>query len=90
MELYGAIKFLKMSKNMFSRLIFQHFYQPLVNGEFTYCLKQAEVVSIFKKYEKIDKSNYRPMSILPVILEMYERLMYDQINKYFVQIFSKV
>ena len=47
MELYGAIKFLKMSKDVFSRLIFQHFYQPLVNGEFTYCLKQAEVVSIF-------------------------------------------
>ena len=48
------------------------------------------VVSIFKKYEKIDKSNYRPMSISPVILEMYERLMYDQIYKYFDQIFSKV
>ena len=72
-----------MGKDVFSRLIFQHFYQPLVNGEFTSCF-------YLKKYEKIDKSNYRPMSISPVILEMYERLMYDQIYKYFDQIFSKV
>ena len=69
--------------------IFQNFNQFLVNGEFPHCLKQAEVIPIFKKKEKLDKSNYRPVSILPVISKIYERLMYDQMYKYFDQIFSK-
>ena len=32
----------------------------------------------FKK-RKLDKSNYRPVSIVPVISKIYERLMYAHI-----------
>ena len=87
----GAIpvKLIKMNENIFSRLIFQNFNQCLVNGEFPLRLKQAEVILVFKKEEKLDKSNFRPVSILPVISKIYERLMYEQMYKYFDQIFSK-
>ena len=83
------VKLIKMNEDIFSRLIFQNFNQSLVNGEFPHCLKQAEVIPVFKKEEKLDKSNYRPVSILPVISKIYERLMYGQIYEYFDQIFSK-
>ena len=83
------VKLTKMNEDIFSRLIFQNSNQSLVNGEFPHCLKQAEVIPVFKKEEKLDKSNYRPVSILPVISKIYERLMYDQMYKYFDQIFSK-
>ena len=78
----GAIpvKLIKMNENIFSRLIFQNFNQSLVNGEFPLRLKQAEVILVFKKEEKLDKSNFRPVSILPVISKIYERLMYEQIS----------
>ena len=79
-----------MNEDIFSRLLFQNFNQYLINGEFPHCLKQAEVIPVFKKEEKLDKSNYRPVSILPVISKIYERLMYDQMYKYFDQIFSKL
>ena len=69
--------------------IFQNLIQSLINVKFPHCLKQAKVIPAFKKEEKLDKSNYRPVSILPVISEVYEKLMYDPMYKYFDQIFSK-
>ena len=79
-----------MNEDIFSRLIFQNCSLKkfqLVNDEFSHCLKQAEVIPVSKKEGKLDKSNYRPESILPVISKMYERLMYDQMYKYFDQSF---
>ena len=78
-----------MNDDIFTRLIFQNFNQPLVNGEFPHCLKQGEVIPVFKKEEKLDKSNSRPVGILTVISKIYERLMFDQTYKYFYQILSK-
>ena len=80
---------MKMNEDIFSRLIFLNFNQSLVNDEFPHCLKQADVIPVFQKEEKHDKSNYRPVSILPVISKVYEKLMYDQMYRYFDQIFSK-
>ena len=80
------VKLIKMNEDIFPRLIFQNFNQSLVNGEFPHSLKQAEVILVFKKEEKLDKSNYRTVSILPVISKIYKRLMYDQMYKYFDQI----
>ena len=83
------VKLIKMNEDIFSRLVFQNFSQSLINGDFPHCLKQAEVIPPFKKEKNLDKSNYRPVSILPLISKIYERLMYDQMYKYFNQIFSK-
>ena len=71
------VKLIKMNEGIFSRLMFQNFNQSLVNGEFPHCLKQAEVIPVFKNKEKLHKSNNRPVNILPVISRIYERLMYD-------------
>ena len=37
----------------------------------------SSLFKIFKKEEKLDKTKYRPVGILPVISKIYERLMYD-------------
>ena len=71
-------KLIKMNEDIFSRLIFQNFNQSYVNGEFPQCLKQAEVIPVYKNEKKLDKSSNRPESNLPVISKIYERLMYDQ------------
>ena len=78
-----------MNGNIFSRLISQNFNQSLVNSEFCRCLKQPEAIPIFKKKKKHAKSNYKNRDISPVISKIYERLMYDQVYKYFGQIFPK-
>ena len=58
------VKLIKMNEDIFSTLIFQTFSQSLVNCEFPQCLEQAELISVFKKDDKLDKSYYRPVSIL--------------------------
>ena len=39
-------------------------------------LKEANI-TIFKKDDLLDKSNYRPVSILPLISKVFERLIYN-------------
>ena len=45
-------------------------------------LKMADITPAHKKDETTNKRNYRPVSILPAISKIYERDMYNQINKY--------
>ena len=52
-------------------------------------MKYAEVTPIHKMDDKTDKENYYPISILPNLSKVYERLMYSQIYPYFETIFSK-
>ena len=80
------VKLIKMNENFFTRLLFQNFNQSLVSGEFRHCLKQAEVIFVIKKEEELEKSNNRSVSILPVISKIYEKLIYDQMYRYFDQI----
>ena len=44
-------------------------------------LKLAEVSPIFKKKD-LDKENYRPVSVLPHVSKIFEKIMHHQINDY--------
>jgi hypothetical protein len=44
--------------------------------------KVARVTSIFKKGQRTMLDNYRPISILPVISKLMERILYDQMYDY--------
>ena len=49
---------------------------------------QMQHLSI-KKDDKTDKTNYRPISILPNQSKVYQRLMYNQIYSFFDSVLSK-
>ena len=42
-------------------------------------LKSARVVPIFKKNEKTEVGNYRPVTILSIFSKVFERAVYDQL-----------
>ena len=44
-------------------------------------LKQADIKPIYKKESRNEKENYRPVSILPNLLKIFERCMYDHFDK---------
>lgn len=50
-------------------------------------LKFAEISSIFKKKDKLDKENYRPVSILVVLSKIFEKIYSVQVERFFVNIF---
>ncbi len=52
------------------------------NKKFPSRLKCADLTPIFKKLDCISVKNYRPVSILPVVSKIFERIMLKQINLY--------
>ena len=49
-------------------------------ARFSDFLKSEEVKLVFKKNSRIDKVNYRPVSILPVISKIFERLIFKSLS----------
>ena len=44
--------------------------------------KEARVVPLYKKGGRGEVGNYRPVSILPVVSKIFERIVYDQLSKH--------
>ena len=44
--------------------------------------KIAKIAPIFKDGDKPDKSNHRPISLLPVLSRIFEKVVYNQLYKY--------
>ena len=51
-------------------------------------LKLADIVPTFKKEDQNDKANYRPISLLPLISKLYEKVLYQQIEDFANKILS--
>ena len=65
-------------------------YNNLVrNGQFSEKLKSADITPIFKRDDRLDKSNYRPISILSAVCKVFEKLMYTELYMNFNTILSK-
>ena len=72
-------KIIKLNSDIFSNLVYKHFNYYLDKGEFPNDLKHADIVPIYKKNNKCEKENYRPISILSNLSKIYEKLMYNQL-----------
>ena len=57
--------------------------QSLTTGVFPEKLKTAKVVPIFKKDDIHCFNNYRPISLLPAISKIYEKIVHVQLFDYF-------
>ena len=52
-------------------------------------MKFADVSPVHKKNDYTDKTNYRPVSLLPSVSKIFERLMSSNINSYMEKFFSQ-
>ena len=51
-------------------------------NKFQDTLKLSDIVPVFKKLEPTDKTNVRPVSVLPLLSKVFEKIMYDQTYEY--------
>ena len=56
--------------------------QMITTGIFPDSLKIAKSIPIYKKGEPTDLSNYRPISLLPTISKIFERIVHIQLQEY--------
>jgi len=78
-------KFLKLIKNEICEPLTLIVNQCFTTGIFPDDLKIAKVIPVYKKDEDFIFDNYRPVSVLPSISKIIERIMHDQVHKYFSQ-----
>ena len=74
------VKIIKENNNLISYFVNNNFNNVLSSSRLKRNgLNYADVMPVFKKDDKSDKSNYRPISILPNLSKIYERIMQNQI-----------
>ena len=74
--------FLKLALPFLENSIAMLFNISLETSIFPMLWKISRVAPIYKEGDKSEKSNYRPISVLPVISRLFERLVYDQLYKH--------
>ena len=76
------IKVIKDNIDLFTTRLEESFNLSIDESEFPINLKFADISPVHKKDDRNDKVNYRPVSILPAISKIYERLLFYQINDF--------
>ena len=84
------VRIIKENKFTFSKILSEMFNFDIDNKTFANGLKKADIKPVYKKDDRFDKTNYRPISILPASSKDFERCLYDQIYEYIDTILSKV
>ena len=76
-------KIVKLLKNEISKPLTVIINQMLKTGIFPDSFKTSKIVHLFKKGDHGLLTNYRPISLLPTISKVFERVIYDQMYLYF-------
>ena len=76
-------KLLKLTKNILSKPLTLIINQMITTGIFPDSFKKSKIIPIFKKGDQSLLINYRPISLLPTISEVFEGIIFDQMYHYF-------
>ena len=75
-------RFLKDGAKILSKPIIEICSLSISHGIFPNACKVAKLKSIFRKGKKVHPSNYRPISLLPLISKINEKVVHDQTNEF--------
>ena len=82
-DIYGmSPKFLKILSPAISETLSNISNESFALEIFPDHMKLAMITPIFKGGSKLDVSNYRPVSVLPTISKVLEKLMFTRLTKY--------
>ena len=82
-DLYGiSTKVVKMGGFVMAEIISYLFNMSLNHGKFPSFLQNAKVIPCHKGDSRLEMSNYRPISLLPTISKLFEKLMYARLIEF--------
>ena len=74
---------IKQIQQLISPILTELFNECLKTGTYPDCLKIAKVIALHKSGNKQDPNNFRPISLLPVINKIFEKLIFNRMNIFF-------
>ena len=82
-------KCIKQNVDFFSPFILGYIIKAISSSTLRSILKLAGVIPVYKKDSRYEKSNFRPISVLPNLSKIFENVLCDQISSLLENIFSK-
>ena len=76
------LRFFKKYSSICSEPLYNIINDGFRNAAFDKDLKYADIIPVHKKDDTTEKSNYRPISLLPVVAKPFERFMQRQIGAF--------
>ena len=77
-----SAKFLRLSSSVIAVPIMKILNLSITTGIFPDSFKKAKITPCFKKGDKSDMSNYRPISVLPLLSKLLERHVAENLKSY--------
>ena len=78
-----TVKTLKENADYFAEFICIQFNDSANSSKFPSFFKCANITPIFKNESRNHKTNYRTVSILPIVSKITEKIMNNQLSTYF-------
>ena len=72
-------KLIKQTNDISSPILLNLINFSIINNTFPDKLKLADISPVFKKEDKTNVKNYRPVSVLPAISKIFERVLQKQV-----------
>ena len=84
-DIYGiSPRFLQLGASEMSKNLTAIFNKSLSLGKFPEKLKIAQVIPIFKSGSRQDPGNYRPISLLPIIGKVFEKIVHARVYSFLI------
>ena len=80
-----GIRMIKLCGNSICKPRSINFNDCQNEGKFPHEWKKANVIPVHRKGNKQSLKNYRPISLLPIISKIFERLIYNKIFNFFAE-----
>ena len=81
-----SIRMLKLCDDSLCRPLELIFKDCLTNGIFPSDWKKGSIVPVHKKNDKQCLNNYRPISLLPICSKIFERLIFNEMFGFLIEI----
>lgn len=79
-----SAKMLRLCPDLIAESLCAIFNRSINTGIFPDEWKCSKVIPLHKKGDRSDLDNYRPISIIPVVAKVFERIIYNQVYKFLI------
>ena len=78
-----SITIIHENADIFVSILAEYLKGAIKTYNFPNCLKLTDIIPLHEKGRKDNKENYRPVSILPILSKILERILFEQMSVYF-------